>query len=214
MRYNTILFDLDGTLIDTNTHIINALTKALKDVAHIHKTSQEIAETFGIPLRVAVRDMTPNHWEEVMTTYHKYSNAAGHDDVTLFPGVPELLQDLYDADYKLAIVTSRNRYNAIGYLEHFGIDHFFSRLISPEDCPEHKPNPAPVTLALKVLDAKPEEAIMIGDSPFDIMAAKGANIASVGVSYTAIGVEKLAVAEPDYMIDHILELKEILTGSY
>lgn len=210
MNIKAVLFDLDGTLVNTNDHIISAVMLALEKVSTVRKTREEIAATFGIPLHKAIQGFDYENWEKILATYHEFANLKGFSDVTLFPQVTTCLSILSEAKIKMAIVTSRKKENAISYLKHFDILSYFDEIIGPEDTINHKPHPEPIHLALKKLNVLANEALMVGDSPFDLMAANEAKVKSVGVSYTALPMDHLINAKPTHLIDGILDLVDYI----
>lgn len=205
-----VLFDLDGTLVNTNEHIISALMLALEKVSKVRKTREEIALTFGIPLHKAIQGFDSENWALILKTYHEFANLKGFSDVTLFPSVKETLIELKKNQLKMAIVTSRKKENALSYLTHFELLSYFDEIIGPEDTKKHKPHPEPILLALEKLNVLATEALMVGDSPFDLQAANSAKVKSIGVSYTALPLERLYESKPTYMIDNLSELLPLI----
>lgn len=210
MMLESVLFDLDGTLINTNNHIINALLQAMQRESQVTVTKEEIASTFGIPLEKAVQSFDEKNWVKILAAYHEFADLKGYDDISLFDNALPILSHLKEKNIKTAIVTSRRRHNAISYLKHFKMLNFFDVIIGPEDCRNHKPHPEPILLALKHLDSAPSKSCMVGDSPFDIMAANEAKVISIGVSYSAIDFSLLEKAKPQKMIDNLIELKNFI----
>lgn len=206
----SVLFDLDGTLINTNDHIINALLKAMQRESQVKVTREEIAGTFGIPLEKAIQGFDKKNWVNILNAYHEFANLKGYDDVSLFDNALTILTHLKEKNIKTAIVTSRRRNNAINYLKHFKMANLFDVVIGPEDCKHHKPHPEPVLLALKYLHSEPSKSCMVGDSPFDIMAANEAKVISIGVSYTAIDFSLLEQAKPQKIINNLIELRNFI----
>lgn len=206
----SVLFDLDGTLINTNDHIINALLKAMQRESQVKVTREEIAGTFGIPLEKAIQGFDKKNWVNILNAYHEFANLKGYDDISLFDNALTILTHLKEKNIKTAIVTSRRRNNAINYLKHFKMANLFDVVIGPEDCTHHKPHPEPVLLALKYLHSEPSKSCMVGDSPFDIMAANEAKVISIGVSYTAIDFSLLEQAKPQKIINNLIELRNFI----
>ena len=206
----SVLFDLDGTLINTNDHIINALLKAMQRESQVKVTREEIAGTFGIPLEKAIQGFDKKNWVNILNAYHEFANLKGYDDISLFDNALTILTHLKEKNIKTAIVTSRRRKNAINYLKHFKMANLFDVVIGPEDCKHHKPHPEPVLLALKYLHSEPSKSCMVGDSPFDIMAANEAKVISIGVSYTAIDFSLLEQAKPQKIINNLIELRNFI----
>jgi len=210
LMLESVLFDLDGTLINTNDHIINALLKAMQRESQVKVTREEIAGTFGIPLEKAIQGFDKKNWVNILNAYHEFANLKGYDDVSLFDNALTILTHLKEKNIKTAIVTSRRRNNAINYLKHFKMANLFDVVIGPEDCKHHKPHPEPVLLALKYLHSEPSKSCMVGDSPFDIMAANEAKVISIGVSYTAIDFSLLEQAKPQKIINNLIELRNFI----
>jgi pyrophosphatase PpaX len=128
------------------------------------------------------------------------------------PGILDLLKELKARGYKTGIVTSRLRHTTEMGLQKYDMEQYFDTIVTCDDTDKHKPDPEPVEIALKRLGSKPEEAVMIGDSIFDILCARGAGVKSVLVSW-ALAIsdgDKTGENEPDYIIDKAEDLLKIL----
>ena len=182
-----VLFDLDGTLLDTNELIYNSFDKTFKD-----KLGMELKR------------------EEIVDYYREY-NEAIHDTMCFaFDGVKELLTSLKDKKIKIGIVTSKRAELAIRGMKIAGIYDFMDIIITPESTELHKPNPDPALKACSELAIEPNEAIMVGDSHYDIYCGKSAGCKTCAVSYTFIGMDKLKESEPDYFIDKPIDILNLL----
>lgn len=210
MGYKYILFDLDGTLINTNSLIIESFKYTYKTCLGLDVSEEEILKYFGEPLITTLKRYSEEKGEELYRTYIDYNESRHNDRVTLFEGVQELLERLDSLGYSLALVTSKRRKVALMGLELFDIKKHFDVIVTLEDTELHKPNPAPVLKALELLGAKPEEAIMVGDSVFDIHCAHGAGVKAALVKWSAAHGFQGEDASADYVVGNTEELIKII----
>lgn len=205
-QYSTFLFDFDGTLLDSNAHVIRCFQLAFQEVLGVTLPEETITATFGIPLAEALEDPAPAHAEELLRVYRKHSDACGMSLLHEIDGARAVLEALHAHGCTNAIVTSKKEVNARAQMAHIGIDHLIDLLVGPEKTTAHKPDPAPVRYAINALGADPRDCLMIGDSPNDILCGKNAHIDTAGVRFTAVSLESLEAAQPTYMIDALSEL--------
>lgn len=205
-QYSTFLFDFDGTLLDSNAHVIRCFQLAFQDVLGVTLPEETITATFGIPLAEALEDLASAHAEELLRVYRKHSDACGMSLLQEIDGARAVLEALHARGCTNAIVTSKKEVNARAQMAHIGIDHLIDLLVGPEKTTAHKPDPAPVRYAIDALDADPRDCLMIGDSPNDILCGKNAHIDTAGVRFTAVSLESLEAAQPTYMIGALSEL--------
>lgn len=210
MRYKYILFDLDGTLINTNRLIIESFKHTYKTGLGIEVSEEEILKYFGEPLIVTLRRYSEEKAEELYRIYIEYNESRHNDVVTIFEGVQELLEELVRQGCTLALVTSKRRKVALMGLELFDIKKYFDVLVVLEDTELHKPNPAPVIKALELLKADPGDALMVGDSVFDIHCAHGAGVKAVLVKWSAAHGFQGDDISADYIARDTKELLEII----
>ncbi len=198
IRY--ILFDLDGTLLNTNNLIIESFRHTFE--AHgVAVSDEEIFRHFGKPLRNQFEILAPDLVDELVETYRKF-NWDMHDELTTaFAGTTEVLTELEQRGYRLAIVTSKIRSVVLKGLRLFDIERFFPVMVCSDDTDKHKPDPEPVLKALEILGAESYQAAMIGDSPFDLLAAKAAGVKAIGVRWSSFPVESLHACDPDAMLE-------------
>jgi len=201
------LFDLDGTVADTNALIFDSFRHTFTHYGLENVTDEEIYSFFGEPLfksmeRYAGVEDAPNF----VQVYREY-NELKHDDMILsFPNVDEVLTELKKLGIKLGIVTSKRSEMAMRSIERLGLTKYFDLIVTPEDTVRHKPEKDPVEFAVNHFGLKPSETIMVGDSPYDLMSGKAAGTFTCGVTYTKIAVQKLLDVEPTFMIDNLKEL--------
>lgn len=211
MKYKYILFDLDGTLIDTNQLIIDSFKHTYK--THLNKDieEKEILQYFGEPLITTLRRYDPNNAEDLYDTYTKFNESIHDSSVNLCCNIKECLEQLKEAGCILAVVTSKRSKLAHRGLELFDIKKYFSVIVTVDDTEYHKPHPEPVLKALEKLGASADEALMIGDSVFDILCAHNAGVKAIKVSWGA-ALDHQAEEEPDYMVGDALEIIDIAKG--
>lgn len=212
-RINTVLFDFDGTLMNTNELIIGSWQHTYETITGIPGNREEIISTFGETLKVSMGKAFPDYpAHEAVEIYRGYQRGKFGDYISLFPGMLELLQELKNKAYRTAIVTSRLKPTTIEGLEKFELHQYLDTIVTMEDCTKHKPDPEPVLIALEKLKAKPDESIMLGDSMFDIKCAKAAGVKSVLVGWAMAVTEedKCGPDAPDYIIETAEELLDIL----
>ncbi|ADL52369.1 pyrophosphatase PpaX [Clostridium cellulovorans] len=200
-----ILFDLDGTILDTNDLILNSFKHSFKTHLDLELPREEIVKFFGEPLQYSLAKYGEDKLENLISTYRSYNEENHDSNVTLFKGVKEGLKVLKDKNFKLAIVTSKRESMTRRGLDLFGLTECFDVIITPEATKEHKPNGEPVLKACEVLGIKPEEAIMVGDSHNDILCGKNAGAKTGLVKYTALDQSELLKLYPDYLVDSIEE---------
>lgn len=212
-KINTVLFDFDGTVMDTVGVIVDSWQHTFRTIEGKERPVEEILATFGEPLEMTMARMFPDtDVEESVAIYRSFHHDNFGERIKLFPGVKELLETLKGNGYKLGLVTSRLTGTTMQGLEQYKIKHYFDAIVTCDDCNKHKPDPEPINIALGQIGAKPEESIMLGDTMLDIMCAKNAGVKSVLVGW-AVAVseeEKTGANAPDYIIETAEELLEIL----
>jgi pyrophosphatase PpaX len=207
---DTVLFDLDGTLIDTNELIVTSYLHTLEQYFPGQFKREDVLPFMGPPLKEVFEDLNPTKVDEMIRTYRKY-NISKHDQfVTEFEGVSETIKALSDNGFKLAIVTTKLADVAKMGLKLTGLDEYFEVIIALDDVEKAKPDPEPIFKALDRLSSNPESAMMVGDNHHDVLAGKNAGTKTVGVAWTLKGEEHLASFKPDYMLAKMTDLLPIL----
>lgn len=205
-----VLFDFDGTLINTNDLIIDSFKYALKKVDNANVPSEKIVKTFGEPLRMCLTDLSDSSPDELMKEFREY-NESHHDEmVKEFKGVKEGLKELKRMGIKTGIVTSKRKIMANRGLKLIGIEKYIDVIVTSEDTKKHKPLGDPAITACELLNVTPKESVMVGDSHNDILCGKNAGCHTALVRYTLLPMEELIKLKPDYIISSILELAEVL----
>lgn len=212
---DTVLFDFDGTIMDTNNVILMSWQHTFKTLENREEDESKLTATFGEPLERTLERFFPNvPVEESIKIYRNYQRSNFSELITLFPGMKELVMKCKARGYKTGLVTSRLKITAMEGLDKFDLEKYFDVIITPEDTDKHKPDPAPVNIALERLGSKPENAVMLGDTLFDIQCSHNAGIGAVLVSWTMALAgktkEDLGEDAPDYIINSPDELFDII----
>lgn len=210
MAINTILFDLDGTLVNTNELIIASFTHTLEQYYHGQYGREEIIGFIGEPLEESFEKVDSKRVDELTNVYRKH-NVAFHDKlVREFDGVYETVETLKKQGYQIGVVTTKFRETVNKGLKLARLEPFFETVVTLDDVENAKPDPEPIRLALQLLDAKPEQTIMVGDSIFDIQAGKNAGTSTAGVAWSIKGENVLQAENPDFMLKKMPDLLNIL----
>lgn len=205
-----VLFDLDGTLINTNELILKSFKHTFKTILDLEPTEEEITINYGRPLQEIFKSYDENRIEEMINCYRKINLELHDDECKEFADVDLMLQTLKNKGIKIGVVTSKKSDMAERGAKLMGIFKYFDTFITPEVTIRHKPEGEPVLKACENLGVSPGEALMVGDSPYDILAGKNAGAKTCGVKYTALPIEKLGESKPDFYVDKPLEILELV----
>lgn len=215
MRYKTILFDLDGTLLDTNELIIQSFVHTLgkfypqrsfgKDdiIPHMGMTLRGMFDQFDEQLLAEQR-------EEMVAVYRAFNHKMHDEMVQSFPFVEEVLVQLADHGLNMGIVTTKQRKTAEMGLHITNIAQYMHTIVGIDDVQEPKPHPEPVLKAMALMGAVPDLTLMIGDNVSDIQSAHRAGIHSAGVCWSLKGAEHLRSSSPTYMLESMQDLFPII----
>jgi pyrophosphatase PpaX len=211
VRYDPVLFDLDGTVVDSGAIILASLRHATKTVLGETIPDERLLATVGgSGLASQMRDFDPERVDELVRVYTEH-NLPLHAELAAFDGMLELLEDLKAEGRRLGIVTAKRRATVEVAFEHLPIRHLFDVVVAGDETERLKPQPHPLLLALERLGAEPEGAAYVGDSPFDVAAAKAAGMTAVAVTWGRIHeAERLAREDPDHLVDSAEELRGVL----
>lgn len=205
-----VLFDLDGTLINTNDLILKSFKHTFKKMLNLEPTVEEITMNYGKPLQEIFKKYDEDKIEDMISCYRKINLQLHDDECKEFVGVDLMLKILKNRGIKLGVVTSKKGDMAERGAKLMGIYEYFDIFITPEVTKKHKPEGEPVLKACVDLNVKPSETLMVGDSPYDILAGKNAGAKTCGVTYTALPIEKLRESNPDFYVDKPLEIIELI----
>ncbi|MGX9930670.1 pyrophosphatase PpaX [Virgibacillus salarius] len=208
MSIRTILFDLDGTLIDTNELIIASFIHTF-NAYHLEYSREEIIEFNGPPLVDTFTKIDARRADSMVETYREH-NLKEHDNyVKPFPHVVDTVKKLQENGIEMAIVTTKMRKGVNKGLSLTGLDNYFETVITIDDVTHPKPHAEPVLKAMEALQADPKRTLMVGDNYHDIEAGKNAGVQTAGVAWTFKGKQRLLEYKPTYMLDDIRDLLQI-----
>jgi len=209
-RMEAVLFDLDGTILDTNELIIRSMFHALRGVVPPEFGREHIIPHMGKPLREQLRLFSGrDDVEDLVKAYREY-NLREHDAlVKAFPHVAGVLERLKAEGLKLGVVTTKWRMTAMLGMKLTGIDGYMDTVVSLDDVAHPKPHPEPVLKALGALGASPRRTLMVGDSPADMESAVAAGAVPVGVAWSLKGERVLLDAGAQHIIRDMRDLYEL-----
>ncbi|KEK24582.1 HAD family hydrolase [Bacillus gaemokensis] len=201
-----IIFDIDGTILDTEKAVLYSLQKTLQEEG-IHCSLEELRFALGIPGKVALKKLSVMNIEEVHKKW--IQNMTGFkNEVAVFEGIAEVIRIVSTYNIQTGIVTSKTRQEFIDDFEPFGLHSYFEHSICVEDTDNHKPHPEPLVTCLQRLNVDAKEAVYIGDSLYDLQCAKEAGVKfglALWGAKTTIGFE-----EADYVFQTTNEILSII----
>jgi pyrophosphatase PpaX len=207
---DTILFDLDGTLVDTNELIISSFLHTLGKYYPDKYKREDVLPFMGPSLYETFGGIDPERAEEMIREYRTY-NHENHDLlVKEFKGVNETVKKLKDNGFKIAIVSTKILDTVVKGLKLTKLDPYFDVIVALDHVEKPKPDPEAIYVALKQLDSTPEKAIMVGDNYHDVLAGKNAGTKTAAVAWSLKGRDFLAQYEPDFMLDEMSDLLKIV----
>jgi len=210
MAVSAVLFDNDGTLVDTRESIAQAFHHAFRTVLGAEPSDEELLRLVGQPLRTQMEALAPVHADDLLVAYRAY-NRVHHDElIRSFPHTEEALRRLKERNVKLAVVTSKMHALAEHGLELFGLDDYFTLLIGSDDSDRHKPDPGPLIQCARELGVASGRCVYVGDSPYDIQAARGAHMISVAALWGMFDEDVLEAEQPDFLASDILDVVDIV----
>ncbi len=210
MTVKAVFFDLDGTLIDSLPSI-RATFEEISRRMGLSFPLEDALSLVGIPLVDIAREMAgEDRVDEFMNGYRSCYNDSCKGRLQLFPGIGELLALLRERGTKMAVITSKRIRSTRDNLALLAIESYFDAVITPESVANPKPHPEPVLLALESLGVGAAEALMVGDTCFDIAAGNDARVATIAVTWGNYDEERLCQAKPTYTVDTVAELRRLI----
>jgi pyrophosphatase PpaX len=203
-----VLFDVDGTLLDTTEFIYQGFEHALRTHGYPARSRADFARVMGWTLSAGYLELAPGCDDALLCRTHRAFQTRNLHLARPYPDAAAVLGALRDAGLRLAAITTRSRYTSTDTLVLAGLAEYLDPVLSFEDVANIKPHPEPLLLALDRLGVPPESALMVGDTDADILAGRAAGVRTVGVTYGFHG-SGVAAHTPDLVIDALLELLPI-----
>jgi pyrophosphatase PpaX len=209
VRYPAVLFDLDGTLIDSGAIILASFRYATQTVLRREIPDAELAALVGgSSIHEQMRSIDAAQVDELVRVYREH-NEPLHDELEAFEGIEHVLAELKREGRRLGIVTAKRRQTVELAFAVLPLERYFDVVVTSDMTERHKPDPEPVRKALERLGVEPGEAAFVGDSPFDVASGKAAGVFTVAVAWGNIHpIENLA--EADVLVASPAQLLEIL----
>lgn len=205
----TLLFDFDGTLLDTNELIVQTFLSVLGEHFPGQYGREDVLHFIGPSLEQTFTKVAPGRVDELSDQYRRLNRTLHDELVSEYDGVTETLRTLKSRGLKMAIVSTKREETILHGLQLMGAHDIFDALVALDHVQNPKPHPEPLELALRLLDADQEGALMIGDNSHDIEGGKNAGVRTAGVAWAAKGEAFLAAYEPDFMLNHISDLLDL-----
>jgi phosphoglycolate phosphatase len=213
MSYRLIIFDWDGTLLDSTGHIVNSVQRAARDLNWQLPDNRAVKDIIGLGLPEAIRALFPDSTEDdvraLRSNYARHFMDENQDTSCFFAGVPDLLHRLHESGFLLGLATGKARPGLERVWRKHRVGHFFHASRCSDECPS-KPDPGMVLELLETLSVAPGEAVLVGDTRFDLDMAQSAGVAGVGVRYGAHPPAVLEQSQPLALVDDLGELMPLL----
>ena len=220
LHVSGILFDLDGTLVDSAPDIANAANNMLRSLGEEQATPEQIQTWIGNGLpklvkRALTKDFDgepdPALFEKALKLQmHHYERDVCVDSY-MYVGVAETLKALHEQGFTLGCVTNKDASCTLPLLNQLGIDHFFTSIVSGDTCNHKKPHPEPILFGIEEMGLKPENCALVGDSAHDIHAAQAANIPAIAVNYGHNQGVDLSTQNPHALIESFADILPLFT---
>lgn len=206
MKYKLIIFDWDGTLMDSIDKIVLCMQAAAKQENQLIPSAQNIKNIVGLSLQTAMEKLFPSlslSAQMLLVDAYRYQyNQHHHVETPFYHGISNMLNNLKLQGYILAVATVKGRNGLNRMMEITNTAHLFSATVCADEA-NSKPDPLMITLLLERLNITPDQAIMIGDSSYDLDMAKNADIKSIGVSYGVHDAMTLKLSNPIVILDSL-----------
>jgi pyrophosphatase PpaX len=201
LPYRAVLFDLDGTLLDSADLIVTSFVDTCRVLLGRTLDREETLRTWSWPVRAKFQALAPGRADELTREYLRRYLELHDRRARLFPGVPDVLTALRERGYRLGIVTSKRRATTDAAVRAFRLDHWCTAIVVDEDVRRHKPDPEPVALGARRLGIAAHEALMVGDSAEDIAAGRGAGTATAAALWGTMRLDDVLEERPDHRLE-------------
>lgn len=204
-RYELIVFDWDGTLMDSAAMIVDSVQAAARDLGLEPPSDERARHIIGLGLDAALRyampDLPEDHYGDLVDRYRHHYLSRDHQ-LTLFAGADDLVRTLAGNGFRLGVATGKSRRGLDRALEHSGLGPYFHATRCADEC-HSKPHPQMLEELMDEFAVSPGQTLMIGDTTHDLLMARNAGVDALGVSYGAHPVDALWEAAPLYCADSV-----------
>jgi pyrophosphatase PpaX len=209
MQFPVVLFDLDGTVVDSGGIILASMRHATRTVLGREISDEELMAAVGGPaLEAQMRAFAPEQVDELVRVYREH-NEPLHEELDCCDGMDEVLVRLKEEGRRLGIVSAKRRRTVELAFAQVPLGELFDVVVGGDETERQKPAPDPLLLALERLEADPAEAAYVGDSPYDMQAARAGGLYAVGVSWGGIHPRD-SLEDADVVVDSAEELLAVL----
>lgn len=212
MKYELVVFDWDGTLLDSAGAIARAIQSACRDLELPVPEDAQARHVIGLGLvdamRHAVPDLTPERYQDMVDRY-RFHYLSGDHELTLFDGVPEMLERLRAAGHMLAVATGKSRIGLERALDHSGLRHLFQGSRCADEC-HSKPHPQMLEELMLEFGVRNAATVMVGDTSHDLLMASNAGVDGLAVTYGAHPHDHLLEHKPVACLHTVAELDQWL----
>lgn len=209
MKIKLVMFDIDGTLLDTTEFILQAYEHVFRIHKFSSKTRAEISAVIGKHLRECYQLLTGLEQVDHLIKDHKNFQQNNYHLAESFSDTESTLKKLKEKGILLAAISTRYGPSVPETLKRNNIFHYFDLILTADEVTKVKPDPEGIQKVLKFFSIKPEEAMFIGDSPADVEAGKNAQVKTIGVSFGFHG-ESIKNSKPDFLVHHLSEILKLL----
>ncbi len=205
-----LLFDLDGTLIDSSDGVVAAINGSLADHGVAPRPANELAPYIGYPLKDVYRNYVDASFESLYTSFRRHAETTVVAAAQPLPGADEALREVVARGWPIALVTTKSREHVDGILHKLGWNVMFQATVTSDDVADVKPHPEALASAAKQLPSDVVATAMIGDTVNDIMPAQALGMTTIAVASPYGRHERVKALHPDYWINEISDLIGIL----
>jgi len=210
---DSIIFDLDGTLVDSGKDIVSSVNFTLKNIGLKEKSGEEVLSYVGTGvidlMRKSLGEERAGLSNKALTIFEAHRRKHSTDHTVLYPGVRETLEHFKNK--KKMVLTNRKLEFALITLKNLDIKKYFDDVLGADDLLCIKPSSCPLDMLIEKYGMNKNKTIMAGDMDIDVLSGKNAGILTCGVTYGIGKKEDILKAGPDFIINNIIELKDLIT---
>ena len=208
--FKGVVFDLDGTLVDSVELIALSFQHAIREVLGREASREEAMQHVCTPLREQMACISPERADELVAVFREFNHREHDRMLKLYDGMLDLLNRLTKAGVRLGLVTSKSRPTTQMAFDLTGIEPYFDATVCCDEAPGNKPSADPILYCLAALEIAPGDAAYVGDSPSDIQAARAAHVTAIAVTWGVFDAPTLAAEKPQELVHTIPELADVL----